>query len=262
MKLLWVLLIVLFAQGVSPLCNAQVDELQAKSLADAAARKQLNLSESKLLRVHRREDLEDDLFYHQRKIRGKIAKAAYFYEITENGEFVISPDEAITVTTQDGVRKWLVAISVKDGQSYALYGFKDKEAAFDNLARDSSLNVDSEIDARLYSYFYFKVVKDLFDKRLVFSSRQLRHEVEDYYSYHYPEAKAEGLYKSWWKNYSSKKQAVNFGANAQKVSDKFAVTMTSLDGLNKNPQLNLWELRITLEGNVQDVNMKPIYPKP
>lgn len=69
-------LILLLLTGV--VCNGQISELQAKEKAAAATRVEENYPESYLLRAHRREDLEDNLFHAQIKVLGRIAKAAYF----------------------------------------------------------------------------------------------------------------------------------------------------------------------------------------
>lgn len=261
MKQIWPLAIFLCSIGVSPLCNAQVGEIQARIIAEETTRRSLDLPESQPLRVHRREDLEDDLFYHQRKVIGKIAKAAYFFEVSETGEFVISPDRVMSVTVSHGESKMLVAVSAKNGQPYRLFGFKNAGAAFNDLAKDAFLLVDSVTSARLFSYFYFSVVKDLGGKLLIFQPRQLRHEVEDYFYLRYPETKAESLYKAWWRGYSSNKKDIEYGADAQTDSQGYSVSLTYLRGARNTPQLELLIFHVSPEGLIQVNEIQTVYPK-
>ena len=95
MRCSFLILVLLLLTGV--VCQGQVSEQQAKEKAATATRREENYPESHLLRAHRREDLEDDLFRAQIKVLGRIAKAAYFYELTNEGSFVLSPDELWTL---------------------------------------------------------------------------------------------------------------------------------------------------------------------
>ena len=54
------------------------------------------------------------------KVKGEIAKAAYFFEVTETGYLVLSPDEAVYVSATDGKRSWVVAVPKKVGSAYGL----------------------------------------------------------------------------------------------------------------------------------------------
>ncbi len=253
--------IIIFTLAISSFCPAQLGEPQAKALAETEVRRYLNYPDSTPLRLKRREDLEDDLFGFQIKIRGKIARAAYFYEVTESGFYVVTPDQAISITSSDGYRKWLIAISTKTGQPYNLYGFKDAMTSFNRLAKDALLSVDGDTEARLYSYFFFTAVEDLAEKRLVFNERHLRHEVEDYYFEWYPEGKANTLYKKWWRGFSNQKQGYEFGADAKKNSDGFSSTLTTITGKDKNLHFQLWHLLISPIGILRNTGIQDIYPR-
>jgi hypothetical protein len=252
--------ILVFTLCLSSFCRAQIVEPQAKALAETEVRRYLNLTDSTPLRLHRREDLEDDLFGFQIKIRGKIARAAYFYEVTDSGFYVVTPEEAGAIISDHGDRKWLIAVSAKTGQTYGLYGFKDAMTFFNRLAKDALLRVDRDTEARLYSYFFFTVVEDLAEKRVVFNERHLRHEVEDYYFEWYPEGKANTLYKKWWRGFSNQKQDYKFGADAQKNSDGFSSTLTTITGKDKSLQFQLWHLLISPTGVLRNNSVQDIYP--
>lgn len=252
--------ILVFTLCVSSFCRAQIGEPQAKALAETEVRRYLTLPDSTPLRLHRREDLEDDLFGFQIKILGKIARAAYFYEVTDSGFYVVTPNEAIALTSSDGYRKWLIAVSTKTGQTYDLYGFKEAQAAFNRLAQDASLQLSNETVAETYSYFFYTVIEDLAEKRVVFNERYLRHEVEDYYFGYNPEGKARTLYEKWWRGFSNQKQDYKFGTNAQKTPDGFSSTLTTITFKDTNIQFQLWRLLISPTGILRNTGVQDIYP--
>jgi hypothetical protein len=108
-------ILLLFFGGVS---QGQISEQQAKAIAEVATRTAAKYSESHLLRAHRREDIEDNLFRFQRKPKGQIEKAAYFYELSDEGYYVLSPSEAVYVDAADGHVVRLIAISTRSGEAY------------------------------------------------------------------------------------------------------------------------------------------------
>ena len=70
------------------------------------------------------------MFSFQLKIKGKIAKFAYFYEVTESGYEIVSPDEVLVHSSTDGTRKWFVAVSRQSGTTYGLFGFEKAAEGF------------------------------------------------------------------------------------------------------------------------------------
>lgn len=242
------------------LCKAQVNEVQAKVMAADAVKSALKFNESKLLRVHRREDLEDDLFGLQIKIIGKIAKAAFFYEVSENGYFVVSSENAVSVNSVDGSLKWLVAISTKTGQPYHLYGFENAFLEFNRLAKDAGLQIASEADAVQYAFLFNKLVNDLDESKLVLSLRQMKHKAEDYYFAKYSEPVANKLFKARWSGFLSHKHQIKPGASSKKAKDGYNVTftfLTSKDG--KSLQLQACDLTIFPTGAESLVAIRAIY---
>jgi hypothetical protein len=191
--------------------KAQVNELRAKTAATDLVRKKIGLEASHPLRATRREDWEDELFRLQVKVRGQIAKAAYFFEITESGYFVLSPDEAVYVNSVDGERIWTVAVSMKDEPAYGLYGFPDGDTEFRKLVTSARLDVRSEVDAETAALLFFTTVKDPRGKTIVFHPKQLSRKAEDFFASKLPERKARSRSLAWWRGFAAVKATDQLG---------------------------------------------------
>ncbi|MDX6612311.1 MAG: hypothetical protein QOD75_1497 [Blastocatellia bacterium] len=242
--------------------NGQVSDQQAKSIAEEATRLATDHGKTWPLRLLRREDLEDDLFRFQLTINGKLQKAAYFYEITNEGYFVLSPNERIHVSSEDGHFVKLVAVSVATGEPYLLFGFKNAALEFNRLVKEARLIISSAGDARRHVRFCFVAISDLGADRLIFSRMLLKHEVEDYFFYHYPEKKAERLYQKWWSGFSSSKLRVPFARGASKNNLGYEAKMAAITGSpQRTPLLEVWTWQISPEGFCQIKSVTTIYPR-
>lgn len=259
MRCSFLILVLLLLTGV--VCKGQISELQAKEKAATATRVEENYPESHLLRAHRREDLEDDLFGAQIHVLGRIAKAAYFYEVSGEGYFVLSPDEALNVVSSNGRQVQLVAVSTRTGEAYLLAGFKNAGREFNRLARDATLRIESPHDARMHASLYFKAVVDPSGDRLIFGSLQLRHAIEDYFFYHYGEKGGEHRSKKWWSGFNSRKRNFPFDSIASKNSAGYeAILMVMSGSSNKVPVVELWILQISADGACQRMSNRTTYP--
>ncbi len=135
--------------------DAADPEIAARETAQRLTRDLMRLESKHYLRVVRREDLEDDLFAVQIKVKGHIRKAAYFFEITETGFEIVSPDEVLFHSSVDGERRWVVAVETESGRAYPLLGFPDAVREFNALATRANVRIASEMDARRFSTLYF-----------------------------------------------------------------------------------------------------------
>jgi hypothetical protein len=242
-------------------CQGQVDEQQAKATAEKATRVSIKYPKSELLRAHRREDLEDDLFRFQVKPQGKIAKAAYFYEVSSEGYFVLSPSEAVYVNSEDGHMVRLVAVSTISGEAYLLSGFSNATSELNRLVKDASLRISSTKDAEMYARFWFTVLTDPSSSRLIYGSRQLKHKIEDYFFSNYPEEKAQRSWEEWWQGFSSIKLNVPFDALASKNTLGYETTLAAINSSPKRiPLLDEWTLQISADGLCQTKSVRTIYP--
>lgn len=214
-----------------------------------------------MLRVHRREDLEDDLFRFQVKVLGKIAKAAYFYEVSNEGYFVLSPSEAVYVNSEDGHVVRLVAVSTRSGEAYLLSGFSNVAQEFNRLVRDSSLRISSTKDAEMYARFCFTVISDPSSSRSIYDQRQLKHKVEDYFFSNYAKKKAEDSYNRWWSGFSSARLKVPFDALATESALGYETAVVAISGSpNRIPKLDVWTFQISTAGTCEMKNTRTLYP--
>jgi len=242
-------------------CQGQVSEQQAKATAETATRIDGDYPESKLFRVHRREDLEDDLFRFQIKPQGKIIKAAYFFEVSSEGYFVLSPSEAVYVDSEGGHLVQLVAVSTRSGQAYLLSGFKNAARDFDRLVRDASLRISSTKDAETYARFCFMVINDPTSSRLMYGQRQLKHRVEDYFFSNYAEKKAEHSYNKWWSGFSSAQLKVPFDTLVVESALGYETAVAAINSSPyRIPQLEVWTLQISRDGICKTKNTRTLYP--
>jgi len=228
--------------------NGQTDELRAKVVAADLVRKSIGVDSSHQLRATRREDWEDELFRLQVKIKGRIAKAAYFFEVTESGYFVLSPEESVHIATVDGERSWVVAVPTGPGSAYGLYGFPNGENEFLRLAEGARLDIRSETDAEADALLFFTTVKDPRQLTVVFRSRDLKRRVEDYYSSRLPEPKAENQAASWWRGFLTAKLGDRLGVKSNAAGDGFEVTLSHIRADKNRLGLAISNLRVSKAG--------------
>lgn len=258
MKGLYLTIWVLFC--FPPICSAQVDDSRAKVIAETETRLKAGYSQSKLLRARRREDLEDELFGFQVKLSGTIEKAAYFFEVSGNGYFVVSPNEAVYVDSADGKSVKLMAVSVKTGEAYPLFGFENSVLAFNKLAKDSKIKITMNRDAEAYARFCYLVTADPTADRLILGRRQLKHRVEDYFFSNYTREKAGGLFQKWWANFPSNESKLQVGSSSSEQTMGYESTLTALSGNRKTPMLDLWTFQVSSDGFCRLKSIRTLYP--
>lgn len=243
-------------------CQAQVTDQQAQLIAASVTRSESGYPESKPLRTLRRQDLEDGLFRSQIKQVGKIQKAAYFYEVSTDGYFVLSPNEAIYVDSADGHLIWLVAVSVATGEPYRLFGFKNANNEFNRLAKHANIVIRDAQHAELYALTFLAAVEDPHADRIVSSSRGLRHKVEDYFFSNYADKMAERFYKRWWSGFSRTGSKVLFEPIASADPGGYEVIVPTISGsAEKKPQFKHRFLHISSTGLCEVKKTRIIYPR-
>jgi hypothetical protein len=114
------------------------------------------------------------------------------------------------VDSADGHLVHLVAVLAKSGDAYLLSGFDDAFSEFNRLVIDASLRISTAKDAEMYARFCFSVISDPSANRLIYSPRQLKHTVEDYFYSNYAKKKAQSAYNKWWSGLSSARLRIPF----------------------------------------------------
>ena len=263
MRIISILCLLLFVTFYPVICYGDIGELQAKLIAETTTKETFTHNKSLPLRVHRREDLEDNVFSFQRKIIGKIAKAVYIFEVTNVGHFVISPEDSIYVGSSDGQQKWLVAISINSGQPYKLFGFKNAEEEFNKLIESADIVISTSERVQLYTYLYFNLVVDLDSTTLLFSNRDLKHKSEDIFFTYNPEKKAQKLYRDWWSRFIKAKlliEDVQMSNYTNSDIGIYTVNFFSLDSsIERIPQITSWTLHFTQKGTILNKETKIVF---
>lgn len=254
MRLLLATILVVGLFGCAPLSGAVTDERTAERAAADLVRQHMRLPESQPLRVTRREDWEDALFATQIRVQGRIAKAAYFFEITEDGYFVTSPHEAIVVSTMDGGRVWVVAVARSDNEAVGLYGMARPNEGFRQMAEAAKLSVRTPADAERLAALYFSVVLDPRDQLLALGPLELRHRAEHYYHSKLPEKQARVRADRWIRRIRKELSSLQLGLTTKEDGGAFAVSIAHL-GLGKEDlELNHLLVKVTAIGQVTPLN--------
>ena len=149
-----------------------------RSRALAFVRSESGIGERRFLRSIRREDIEEDVFNHQRKIPGDIKRATRIYEVTDVGWEIVSPSEAVRHSST-APATWVVVVGMDEGPLFGLRGFSKAEVNFNALALFSKIALGSEAEASRWAEIYGSLVLSEEYGALVTSSRDLRRQVED-----------------------------------------------------------------------------------
>ena len=258
------LLLVISCLLTPAVSSAQVGELAAKEIAANYVRELTSQDASDPLRVSRREDWEDDLFSIQLRIVGRIAKAAYFFEVTTDGTYVLSPDKAILRVSSHGTMRYVVAVSTSTGEAFALYGLPHPEIGFQLLAVRSDLRIESDYDASNFARLFFATVHDPTDSQVVYGERNLRRHVEDVY-YSRRGDKGQRIAKRWWRGFKRVSMPVDWWASAAPRGDQsgFDVSITYLIGtIDRTLQLRAICIAVKPDGELEVAGDEVIFELP
>jgi len=260
LQLVWILLLVIVLSSIAS--GSDIDDGQARERSKAAVRTAMKLSPSYFLKAVRSEDLEDELFSFQVKIKGKIAKYAYFYEVAESGYEIVSPDEVIVHSSVDGVRKWYIAVSRQAGTVYGLFGFQDGTDGFNRLARDASVRIEDEAQAKNYTGLYWRCVLGADYGTVVNDLHDLKRQVDDaIYSYRVT-TNGKVSVERWWKGFKVSGVKPQFGVQVTQASGGYSISCSSLIvPLSKTPTLQSLKFQIAGDGAISPLQIRNLYPK-
>jgi len=233
---------------------------QARALAIEVVSKATGTPKSEL-NTKRLEDLEDDLFAAQVKIRGQIKKGAYFYRV-ENGGYQITPDEV--TYRPHSAQSWYVAVSTTDGESFGLYGFKDADAGFQRLISKIPIEVLNTSQAQAFAKFYLEAVYQT-RASIVYDKLRLKHSVEEHFVGYTGSqesmSKKEQRFRQWWNAFEAKKvEPLGPSAKAE-GNDHYRVTVKVLEmTIGRSPELWEWSLEVQKDGAARLASKRKILP--
>jgi hypothetical protein len=233
---------------------------QARALAIEAVARATGTSKPDL-NTKRLEDMEDDLFSAQIKVRGKIKKGAYFFRV-ENGGYQITPDEV--TYRPHSAQSWYVAISTVDGEAFGLYGFKDSEAAFQRLISRIPVEVRNTSQAQTFGKFYLEAVYET-RASIVYDELRLKHNVEEHFvgyaDSQEPIAKKEARFRQWWNGFEAKKVGPLEPSAKAEGNDRYRLVMRVLEmTVGRPPDLWEWTFEIRGDGATKLASKRLIFP--
>ena len=257
------MLVLLLASAFSAalLAHAQtaLTDEQARKLAANTVAKVTNTPADQL-NTKRREDLEDVLFSFQRKIAGRIHKAAYFYDVV-NGGYQITANEA---TYSTPTQRWLVAISADDGTTFGLEGFSDGEAAFDELISKAGVEIHDTTQAQNYTRFYLSAVYGNADN-VVYDELRLRHKVQEHFvgyaDSQEPPAKKEQRFRTWWTAFKAKGSGPLAPTAKAEGKNRYRVLLNILSmTVGRPPELWQWSVQVQSDGTTRLLMKQLAFP--
>ena len=239
--------------------EAAPSDEQARALAMETVAKASGISKTDLT-TKRMEGLEDNLFFSQEKILGRIRKGAYFYKV-EDGGWQITPNEAMH---RDPSRSWYVAVSTTDGETFGLFGFKDANDAFNRLVKKIPVEVKDAVEANIFAKFYVEAVYQT-RANVVYDELWLRHQAEDHFvgyaDTQEPRAKKEGRFRQWWSGFEAKKVGPLEPTAKADSNDRYRVVMKVLEmTVGRSPELWEWSFEIQRDGAVGLADKRALFP--
>jgi hypothetical protein len=256
---------VVFALAVSGLSfgNAsEVTETTAKQHALQYVRSCLKVGADHFLRASRREDLEDDLFAAQAKVRGQIRKSAFFFEVTETGYEIRSPEEAVFHSSVDGAGRWYVAVNTTSGELYGLGGFADAGQAFNNLASNAKVALDSDESARNWANFYLTVVVAGAEGSFIMRRKDLERQVEDVAEAYKSSRKRTFTPKHWLQDLQKSGAEPSFGVGVRPDDGRYQIQVDAVaTSDDRMPILQRLNFDISPQGTVNRRSVIRLFPR-
>ena len=211
--------------------------------------------DAKLLKVTRRPDLEDLLstLVHARGTRGLCL---YQVEIPAQASF-------------DGPWTWIVAVAAQRRGAYELYSFEsnakraDVAGEFNRFASQLSLSLSKD-DLANFAAFFLETAIPTRPGEIVMDQDAMRDAVGLHYFTAYDEAwRSIDAYSQWWQVFSDGGKLSEAGPRIETVQDgRYRVTLNRvIASEGAHPQLQQWQLEISLEGNVRVTATRAIFPK-
>lgn len=240
--------------------EADPSDERARALAIDAVANATGIPKAEL-NTKRFEDLEDDLFFSQRKIRGQIKKGAYFYRV-ENGGNLITPDEV--TYRPHSAQSWYVAVSTTNSETFGLYGFEDANEGFHRLVTKIPVDINDVVDAKIFAKFYVEAVYQT-RANIVYDEVWLRHQAEDHFvgyaDSQEPRGKKEARFRQWWSRFEAKKVGPLEPSAKAEGNDRYRVVIKVLEmTVGRPPELWEWSLEIQKNGAAALADKRPLFP--
>jgi len=251
--------------ALSTTCDGEKRELSeavAKQRACEYVRSRLGFPDGYFLRATRREDFEDDLFAAQVKVRGQIHKAALFFEVTETGYEVRSPDEVLLHNSVDGVGRWYVALDPLSGNVFGLSGFADPVIDFNKMATGAEVQLTSVDSARSWASFYLAVGVGSSNGTYLSRPVDLRRQVEDIAEAYANSRKHPLVPTRWLQDLEKSGVKPVFGVQIKPEGGGFHVQVDSIAiSTGQTPVLQQLSFSVSSRGDISDQGVESLFPR-
>lgn len=202
--------------------------------------------DSRLLRITRDEDSEDDFFSFQIKSRRALVKEVEVFRVASEGYFVLSPDELVHVNNT-GLRFAYFAVTRTKRNVYPLYGCSAAERSFSQLISDLRILVSSEKDAADLALLQYSLTRDPENKNLIQRPEEFVRFVDDRLSDWYGEGQVGIGCRKWLDPTKFKRAAANVGVKASRDDEKFTVSVTIAQAERKRAEIVLQKLILMVD---------------
>jgi hypothetical protein len=254
------MLVVTFVLLSVNICSAQISNSEAEmKLRKDPCVERLRPVRPELLRIVRIEELEDRIFELQRTDRKIKAKAVYVFEVSTSGIFITPENEVINVSSQ-GMQSKLVAVSRQDGHTFALHGCENAIDHFSVLTKHAEIRIDSASDAESFMHLYYRLIMDPHLTRVIYTTRDISHEFENYFFSEFAESDAASRFQNWKRKFDKNSHRLKLGVSSVERSCGYAVVLTSIEITRTTlPIVKELDMFIDAVGAVKSINARQIY---
>lgn len=222
------------------------------------------------LKVTHRDDLEDLLssLLHTRGTQG-----LYLYQVEVSAQVRFDgPISGLLGSWQlecASPDTWIVAVAAWQPGAYELYSFQSKEygtdgtGEFNRFMSQLSLSL-SKYDLANFAAFFLETAIPMRPGEIVFDRDTLRVVVGLRYYARYDELwRSLDAYSQWSQAFSDGEKMLDVAPKAEiEQTGRYLVTVNRVVGTEfTHPQLQQWQVEVSLEGNVSATSMRPIFPK-
>jgi hypothetical protein len=226
--------------------------------------------DAKLLKVTHRDDLEDLL---SSLVRVRRIQGLYLYQVDVStparfdgpisGLLGSWQFECVSPWT------WIIAVAARKPGAYELYSFQGKADGtegteeFNRFMSQFSVSL-SKYDLANFAAFFLETAIPMRPGELVFDQETLRVVVGLRYYARYDDLwRSLDAYSQWSQAYSDEERILEVAPKAEiEKSGRYIVTLNRVIGTEfTHPQLQQWQVEVSLGGNVWATAMRPIFPK-
>ncbi len=226
--------------------------------------------DAKLLKVTHRVDLEELLLS---LVSATSARGLYLYQVdVATPASFDGPISGVLGSWQlecVSPWTWIIAVAARKPGAYELYSFRSKangtdgSEEFNRFMSQFSLSL-SKYDLANFAAFFLETAIPMRPAEIVFDRETLRVVVGLRYYARYDDLwRSLDAYSQWSQAFSTKEKILEVAPKAEiEKSGRYLVTLNRIVGTEfTHPQLQQWQVEVSLEGNVWATAMRSIFPK-